>query len=52
MMSLATVSNIWSVIPEPSHQIYFTRGLNCLQDVSTLFDNSINVFRVMVFAAN
>ena len=52
MMSLATVSNIQPVIPEPRPQIYFSRELKHLEDVNKLFDNSINVFHSMVFAAN
>ena len=52
MMSLATVSNLRSVIPEPRPQIYFVRVLKHLEDVNTLFYNLINVFRAMLFAAN
>ena len=52
IMSLATVSNLQSVIPEPRPQIYFLIVFEHLEDVSTLFENSINVFRAMVFAAN
>ena len=52
MMSLASVSNLQSVIPESRPQIYFSRGLKRLEDVNILFDKSINVFHAMVFAAN
>ena len=52
MISLATVSNIQSVITEPRPQIYFLRGLKHLEDVNTIFDNSIIFFHAMVFAAN
>ena len=52
MMSLATVSNLQSVIPEPRSQIYFKIVLKHLEDVTMLFDNSINVFHAMVFVAN
>ena len=52
MMSLATVSNLQSAIPEPMPQIDFVRGLKDLDHVNTLFDNAINFFHAMVFAAN
>ena len=52
MMILATVSNLQSVIPDPRPQIYFLRGFNHLEDVNTIFDNSINFFHAVVFAAN
>ena len=52
IMSLATVSNLQSVIPEPRPQIYFVREFNHLEDVNTLFQKSINIFHSMVFAAN
>ena len=51
-MSLTTLSNLQPVIPEPRTYIYFSRVLKHLEDVNTLFDNSINVFHAMMFAAN
>ena len=50
-MSLSTVTNIKSSITEPRPQIYFTREVNDIEDVNMLFDNTINVFHTMVFAA-
>ena len=52
MMSLATVSNLQSVIPVPRPQIYFTRGLKHLEYANTLFDKSIKKIHAVVFAAN
>ena len=52
ILSLATVSNIQSVIPEPRPQIYFSRGLKHLEDVNTIFYNSIHFFHAMLFALN
>ena len=51
-MSLSTFSNLHSVIPETRPQIYFVIELKHLEDVNTLFDNSINDFHAMVFADN
>ena len=48
-ISLETVSNIKPVITEPRPHIYFTRGLNHIEEINTLIDNSINDVHAMVF---
>ena len=52
MMSLATVANIKSIDSELRPQIYLKISVNNLEDINTLFDNTINVSHTMIFAAN